>query len=761
MTIKDNIDGRGVNKTSYGAGWTGRDRQVTLSDIRRNAQTLFEKNLTAFFDDADDALFDMAERAHLNSDQNMYFETMRELRLAQGAILVSYRINFDQLFEDMISGRNEVVNEAEKYNPSRLALVGDNELEEMVAVEAMVARALRSTEDEISLLSLRLDRVVHGHLIDNRNNALAPKFIAKAYIDASANVDMLIKSRLLLLKLFEQHVMTSLGQLYQTLNQQLAEAGVLPNVKLAELRKSSVPRRQRRQNEDLHRERSGTAEDKVFSQLQSLLQIRNSGPINDQGYSPGSEGSQESQGGYQSGGGIDHTEKVAENGNSGGQASPVASILDGGASSVRILRRNMLVDVLSSLQQPQAPSSTDASGYINELPRRDDILQLILQTAGGQQPEGESVELGRADSDAVNIIHLMFEYLVQEGEFALPMKALLGKLEIPMAKVAVMDKSLFGEDSHPARKLLDELANAGVGWVPQMNAARDFLYKKIREVVETLLEEFEEDVSVFQELLADFLQFREEDGRRCEANTRRTLDVECGKARSESATGAVTAEISLRINGLDVPEPIADLLQDQWHKVLFMIYLREGDSGDNWQVALQVIDELLWSIEPKRHEADRRRLMSLIPKLKRSLYNGLSRIGMNQFGINKLFDKLERYHADAAAGVSRQLRAEKSVAESMDRAYGSDADSAIVNAIEIGRWFEFTGVNGMVRCRLAAIVNPPGKYIFVDRFGHKQHELMRSDLARLIAGNTVKLLSDTQLFTQALATIQSGLSMQE
>ena len=76
-----------------------------------------------------------------------------------------------------------------------------------------------------------------------------------------------------------------------------------------------------------------------------------------------------------------------------------------------------------------------------------------------------------------------------------------------MLKVAVIDKTFFSRGSHPARRLLNEIASAAMGWGDQDEAQRDSLYQKIEQIVARLLNDFVDDPAIFSELLADFLAF--------------------------------------------------------------------------------------------------------------------------------------------------------------------------------------------------------------------------------------------------------------
>jgi hypothetical protein len=54
---------------------------VALIQVRDKAAQQLKQNLQSLFDNADDTLFEMADRATSNAEQNAFFEAMRDLRL--------------------------------------------------------------------------------------------------------------------------------------------------------------------------------------------------------------------------------------------------------------------------------------------------------------------------------------------------------------------------------------------------------------------------------------------------------------------------------------------------------------------------------------------------------------------------------------------------------------------------------------------------------------------------------------------------------
>ena len=84
-------------------------------------------------------------------------------------------------------------------------------------------------------------------------------------------------------------------------------------------------------------------------------------------------------------------------------------------------------------------------------------------------------------------------------------------------------------------------------------------------------------------------------------------------------------------------------------------------------------------------------------------------------------------------------------------------DAGMLSAVDnlaMGSWVQFNqGEAASFRCRLAAVLRPSGKYIFVNRSGKKVAEWSRQQLASNIAKDIVMLLDDRQLFDRALESV--------
>ena len=805
---QENVKLAAVTSTDVGA----RERQnrfsARFSNVQDKARLKLVDLLAHMFDQADDALFEMADRAASNHDQNIYFESMRELRIRRRGMEMEFVQRFDAAF--LALGSHDSGPQGEDIDIMSLALVHDNEIEEMLAIEGMVARAMFDCAEELSLLSMRFDSLVDSVRIVNANNPIAPQPVCEIFAATCGSLDVDIKARLVVLKLFEKFVAREFVKLYQTLNRDLAEDGVLTNISLADnvrrrrrpVNRASGPQHQagqarydagyneprdsnRFEDDDNggHHQGSVSNSDAMFFQLQSLLQHAG------------------------------HIVGGRDQGPVGGAGHPVGGGHRTEALPAKTVRRVEVLDLLSSLQSFQPGAPVDAFGYVAEVPQQRELRQLIADKLN-QDQDGTYHTLGEVDEDAIKLVSLLFQFVLEDDNLAGPLKSLLSLLQVPMAKVALIDKSFFGKNSHPARKLLNIMAHAGIGWSPSGNADRDFLYRKFKQAVETVLSSFDDDIGVFETVLSDFLSFMENERRRAGIVEQRTLETEQGKARAELAQAIVVKTVTASMAGKTLPTALGELLNHGWSKVLFLIYAREGEDSGSWKSACRVMDELIWSVQPKTTETERERLQTLTPGLFNSIRSGLARVGFSHFAMNHFLDQLNDIYdrllqpdapESVAEPVENQVEAAKPVASfsappansgttlddmlSKSRVHPTGAippvsetgtaaepvapgaannedllegfDPAMLSAVDklsTGSWVQFKQSEATsFRCRLAAVLKPSGKYIFVNRAGKKVAEWTREQLAANVAKDIVMLLDDRQLFDRALESVISQL----
>ena len=692
---------------------------VILLQVRDKAVLQLRHGLQELFDNADDTLFEMADRASNDVEQNIFFQAMRDLRLKRKSI---ERVFFEHVLEAFVSlTRYSAAAIAAPAAPVLDAMSGD-ELERSVAVEAMVNKVLNRDGFALDQLTARLSTLIGKKLV-TQHNPLGPAMLCEYFMRAGRNLGVEIKVKLIVLKLFERYVLSDADQLYTEANELLIATGILPDLKSAPGRRAldraqaSVTAQPVEASAPLD---EGVQE--VFAALQALLlQVRGS----------------------------------------------VAPTLEPSAPAQPISTRDLL-RMLSHLQQYVPPLAVQ-----DDFDLRAQLEQLLTRIS---VKSGKSRVVGVADEDVINLIALLFECILDDRNLPDSLKALIARLQIPMLKVAVLDKSFFSRSTHPARRLLNEIAAAAMGWGDCDDHQRDSLYLRIEQVVQRLLNDFVDDPAIFSELLADFLAFTSDERRRSELLEQRTRDAEEGRARTELARQRVEQALNAVVLGKVLPQQVLAFVQDAWSQVLLLTCLKHGEQSDEWRADVQTLEQLVWSVQRHDEPDTEQRLLALVPGLLKSLRSGLSRSAFDPFATAEFFSELESLHLQlfertdqAVASVGEadtplmvqvqeqiQLRtADEGPVEAASTRLSVDDESLVqVDRLTLGCWVEFReDEDNTLRCKLAAIIDATGKYIFVDRTGMKVQERSRAGLALDFRQGVVRVLDDTLLFDRALESV--------
>ncbi|SDL70938.1 DUF1631 domain-containing protein [Pseudomonas indica] len=740
---------------------------VALIQVRDKAAQQLKEALQALFDNADDTLFEMADRATSNAEQNSFFEAMRDLRLKRKSIERGF---LQKIFESFSALTQYEIGKPPQLDAvvsfDSLSLVQNDELEETVAIDAMVGKVMSRDATALGHLTTRLNTLV-SKKIEDKTNPLSPRVLCEAFLSACSSLGVEIKVKLIILKLFEKYVLSDLDHLYAETNQMLVAAGVLPELKTAPVRRNPT-RSPASSSSGGHAHEGASAlgggyvdegVQEVFGVLQELLaEVR-------------------------------------------GSALPRREVP---ADAMPITTRD-LTRLLSHMQQ-HLPVQTAADFDLRTQ------LESLLTRASAKS--GKTRVVGEVDEDVINLVSMLFEFILDDRTLPDSLKALIGRLQIPMLKVAVLDKTFFSRGSHPARRLLNEIAAAAMGWSEQDDAQRDSLYQRIEQVVQRLLNDFVDDPAIFTDLLADFLAFTGDERRRSELLEQRTRDAEEGRAKAELARQQVEQALNERLLGKTLPEVVVRLLQEAWSKVLLLTCLKHGTESEEWQAALATMDDLIWSVEPHEEAEARLRLLELVPGLLKSLREGLTSAAFDPFSTGEFFSQLEALHVQAFQRFKRPVPevAEVEVpvtdgAQSDPQALADGGDQAAlalpaavvpvaeqpsmvevieeivlsapgesreqepevhlpdddealahVDSLRVGSWVEIQEDDDhKLRCKLAAIIKPTGKYIFVNRTGMKVLEKTRMGLAVEFRRGAIRLLDDALLFDRALESVIGNL----
>lgn len=692
--------------------------------------------LQGAFDAVDDSLFELANNARSNNEQNRYFEAMREIRIKRKGVERHFQNTVAQYFANPPhTGPAQDEPQGRQASADSLSLVGNDDLEEQVALNAMITKAKAHFQGPLLQLQTRFSQVYPEATEESPVNPMAPEHLCSAFTEAIQALEIQIRERLILLKQFDRYVVSNLGMLLDEANRILIQAGIIPNFryhgKAGQQRTTPEGQTAGSQPEATATEAAGAAGQSgaIFEQIRQMLALQRANA----GIPPRS-------------------------------SNP----------HVRVIGDSELASLLNSL--PLSIPGQYQENLSDGEPVTVDLRQLVEQLLArkADQGDGRKPELNEVDEDLINLVSMLFEFILDDYNLSAPVQVLISRLQIPILKVVIRDKSFFSQATHPARRLLNSLARAGIGWSSSDEKAKDKLYGQIHNIVQRILNEFDGDITLFETLNQEFEKFLERENRKASLVEQRTRESERGRIKSQTAQQTVDNLLKQKVARYRLPASIHDILMNGWSRVMFLAYLRD-DVEHRWNATVKVVDDLIWCLHPHQEDDERDQWVRVVPGLLKALRAGLEEVSYNASRLDEMMGQLKHELAEAfrtnAAIEAREDAPDSPADEEVATVHQTAVERqqeleeaavseyvAQIDGIEIGNWVEFRLVNGAsFRCKLSAIIEEADCFVFVNRMGLKVIEKTRIELAHEMRRGRLTLLEQGALIDRALDAVVGSL----
>lgn len=673
---------------------------IPLPKIRELTKEAFRAFLGHMFDSVDDALFEMADRARSNNEQTYFFDSMREVRIQRKSIENSFQSLLEANFVALHApAKKRDAKSEETADLESLSLVQKDTFELSVAITGMVTKARGGLTAELFSINTRMDSLFR-HKVDHRNNPLDPQLICDAFEKACEKLDVDVECKLLIFKQFERYVLDRLKELLSDVEKVLVKAGISPKAKFKRkiVNRPSVGPKKGDQSDTSLEEgvlpQDGMMGDQFVQGPQGPVmggpatgtQGSSSIPVNPYSAAPGSAGASEGfQHGqaYDSGAGLSAGSPGYSYGSALYGANPVLndpghtqgtdyesphvasnkelfSMLQGllstnpqhnrdpiistaqvsGSGPAHIVGRDELMDMLSSIQGEQADVSQEL-----ENPSLN-VRQVLSGLLNDYASDDKKARVSPFDEDVIDLVAMFFDFILDDPNLPTDIQALIGRLQIPILRLAIKDRAFFNKPAHPARLLLNELARAGVGLEEGAKGRKDVVYEKISSTVKRILKEFDMEIELFEVLHIDFKNFLESEAKRSQKIEKKTQETEVGKAKTDQARALVQRMVEDRISGQRIPEVLLPLFNDTWSQVMFRIGIKEGPESEGWYNAVEALDNLVWTLVPRRDYKSRQRWSKTLPMVFEQVRKGLEDLNYNPFEQQRILAELEQSYRE-------------------------------------------------------------------------------------------------------------------
>jgi hypothetical protein len=372
------------------------------------------------------------------------------------------------------------------------------------------------------------------------------------------------------------------------------------------------------------------------------------------------------------------------------------------------------------------------------------------------------------------VIGLLFDYIFRDPSIPESLRGLFTRLQVPILKTALLDRSFFSDKKHPARRLLDHLAAASIGATADAGYGAGFELVATR-VIDELCRDFKVDVAAFVGADAKLQEFVDGEQRKLAASLNTEVAGVFAAEEDDADRSHVRAFIRDELSGANVPFDVRSFSETTWADYLTLLRAKHGTESDAWRGAVQTLEDLLWSITAKEGPAQKARLAKLVPGLIRNLRAGAAALRIDDDRMRPFLDAMYQLHmaairpktdaptqkatTESVAAPIASTQAEAAPANDyLDMTTADRGDSSIINIHDfvsemvVGTWLCFEQDDESIDARLSWISPLRSKYIFTSRVRTKAVVVTPEELAwQLGIGKTRLIVEPVPLFDRAVS----------
>ncbi len=703
------------------------------------------RHLEQMLRDFEQQLFRLADHARNPGVQAGHMETLRTMRLSRADLVPRYLLGLETALAALRDPASRPVNPAGNTPlPFRyLSLVDDDAMDEESVLRDIAMRHESRASLALHLLGQRFGVLAGAPAFDAERLPIGPQVLCRILRDASQSLQIGLEARLLLFRTFDRQTMAHYAQLAEMMNALLEREGILPSLAFVPIRARPIL-----QNPESAPERSTDDRDDAADAQDAAR-----APRRDRESSAGARGGPREAREHAR----PHTAWLGEQDpNAAGIDEEAAySLLQQLLSGRRDLIGKLRPDPRARSREPlPTPELLRALDAMQSAPPASptgsprsllDIKQSLL--AQSRQVHGKGAALSREDSDAFELLGMLYSQIEREVRRDTPAVGLLGRLQVPLLRVALEDRAFFVRAQHPARQLLNTVAESGANWLGD-DEVDPLLHNQLRRAVDHVIEHYHGDTAVFDTANHELQEHLHLMARKAEVTERRHVEAARGKEKLELAKRRAVETIEAAVRDQRLPKFVRALLNQAWADVLTLTMLRHGEDAPEWQQKLEATRQIV---------AATGRGGSTEPGLVEQIERALVQVG---------------YHIDEASAIARRLttgipegeddpasRTELAMKLKARARLGEDAETPKpklpprtpeeqacyehLRTLPFGSWFEFVHnqQGDRTRRRLSWYSPITDNALFVNQRGQRVGEQSLDSLARMIARGQAKVVT--------------------
>ncbi len=615
-----------------------------VAALHEMAASVLSEQLREMFEKADDILFDSAEKARNGSEQQLYYDTMRTVRIQRAKIMTSFRTSLHEALL-RIAQEGDDPSDTAALDATKMALMDRETVEELIAVRNMETKASALHSHELVELQRRLARLADMTEGGMSPEAMSPARIIRAFQNSIQGLSVDFPIKLVIFKLFDRLVVGRLSEVIAAANQLLARHGV-------------------EQKQDVRRPAAGAGGKPSAAKPKALA-------------APSVPAAGEPAPAWASGVDAAMFDQVM------GLVSGMPGMQFGAGDGAASAAASMFGEAggVSGMPWPPPPPSGGAapampaapgkggSGYSDSSLARD-VSNILSSLADGRWP----IAPAWLPAPNVALVARMFDAYYRDPRLTEKAKPMLGRMQLPVIKQALTDPTFFTDTGHPARRASNDLFEILLQFSAAGSTASPQAFQDLEGLVRSMVQALDKDPGKLRSVEGQSIDDRTADGflRDQEEHLQQR-----NRAKVERVRRMVAHELRHRIGGRQLPKGVMRLMLSGFGPLLTLDYIRHGFGGQSWNQTMELVDRVLASLGPTTGSAEERSAEEA--EVVTAISRRLSNIGFSEAKLHEVVSGLLQAYLDRTERASHARLVQQAP---QDDGESSEADAMLPTTAE-------------------------------------------------------------------------------
>lgn len=262
--------------------------------------------------------------------------------------------------------------------------------------------------------------------------------------------------------------------------------------------------------------------------------------------------------------------------------------------------------------------------------------RLLLQLKQKAQKVSQAVGL--------DVVRTLVNQVASDPLLLAPVREAVVALEPALLRQAMANPRFFSEDEHPARRLIESVAQRSFKYNDEFASEFDQFFQPVQKAFRELNASEQADSTAFADILDNLEEsWQVQDQADLQHQDEGLQQVRHAEER-QALADQIAWDISQRADIDHAPGVILDFLYGPWSLVIASAQLNDQTQHHDPGGYKKVVSHLLWSVKKEVTLKRPAKLFEILPQMLSTLHAGLDMLGQTREETQPFFDALMRLH---------------------------------------------------------------------------------------------------------------------